>query len=217
MQRVGFIRGIYVWGVISNRGVCHSTLSGARGILKNAEQEQVGHILNRTVKTRRRFLLESFCFSSSDQSKSQLFKTYVYFRMKPNSGRYFSKGSNLFGIFKSPNRLSVFPIPLGSWSQWTVVEIRPYEMRHPFKNEKKSFTLADMLFFQELTHRPRLVKQPVWAMGILLLYVIIWGLKTALKYAKMRDCPAQIRNKIGKLMSAIHQLMLNNYHQLDTY
>lgn len=50
MQRVGFIRGIYVWGVISNRGVCHSMLSGARGILKNAELEQVGHILNHTVK-----------------------------------------------------------------------------------------------------------------------------------------------------------------------
>lgn len=50
MQCVGIIWGIYVWGVISNRGVCHSTQAGAQGRFTNCwAEDSVGHILTSTL------------------------------------------------------------------------------------------------------------------------------------------------------------------------
>lgn len=65
------------------------------------------------------------------------------------------------------------------------------------------------------------VRQLVWAVGILLSYAIIWGWKATLKYAEMQEYHEQDgdKNVVLKLMLAsdsISKYQRNDCHQLDS-
>lgn len=78
------------------------------------------------------------------------------------------------------------PWPLELSHQGQRLKPNPYKVGH---------SCNSMLRLVYVCARDTAVISLAWAIGILLSYAIIWGLKLTLKYVKMKDCHAQICNQ----------------------